>query len=214
MSTPRLALIFHPLDVVFPNLVGAIHGLNTRLIQPVYEMVINHFLSPEAEALFKELTFRPPNPIVPPDDAQAYFTNTMYVRRLDCRARGNTHAPVFIIYMNSPATDYHSYRKWSAFCKTINLSHSLYGSGTLRAPGVCAGCHAQDHPTGLCRLPKVDGWLSPPPFTTPDFSIPSVSSSRAPSMGDQAMSGNRGRGRRRNNMGRGSRTVTSPRDRN
>lgn len=185
MCTPRLAMFFHPLDISYPNYVGAIHGLSTRLIQPVYEMVLNHFLTPEAMRTFQELTSRPPNPVVCPEDAQTHFVNTLYVRRLNCRARGNTHSPVFLIYIDSPATDFHSHRIWTTFCKTINLSHSLYGTGVLRSPGVCAGCHGHDHPSGLCRYPQVPNWNAPPLSQPPNFSIPpppnsASSSSSAP----------------------------------
>lgn len=115
IGSPHAAVFFHRVELSFPSFIGAVHNLDTCLVLPVYEIALSHILTLAAETIFLQLLAQQPVPISTPQDVQAHIANKMFVKRLDCKARNNVPAPVFLIYTLSLASDFHTHSIWTAY---------------------------------------------------------------------------------------------------
>ncbi|TFY51278.1 hypothetical protein EVJ58_g10653 [Rhodofomes roseus] len=98
-----------------------------------------------------------------PEQAVAMVLRSVRVRVLQRQVQGHLH-PVAVLYMQSPTADPGD---WQLLCHRIQLhifGHAHGGPLELcRESFLCLICHSADHPTSLCPLPHVPGWLGPTP---------------------------------------------------
>ncbi|KAL6297756.1 hypothetical protein BKA93DRAFT_831276 [Sparassis latifolia] len=134
--------------------------------------------------------------------------NSLEVTVLDLRGPGGYPAPAANLYMDAPSPDFEQWQMWRnhVYCQLFPMNFIGYDQGH---PGWrCSGCHASDHPRGLCPFPRLPGWRGPGLNNsgTPDENDESASdnngagpssshSNGPPSRGCPAGSRGRGRGR-------------------
>lgn len=65
---------------------------------------------------------------------------------------------------NLPRLSLEDFFLWAALIRNLRFPSDDYGTGLPRLNErqfVCTGCKSLDHPTGLCPLPNIPGWLGP-----------------------------------------------------
>ncbi len=71
---------------------------------------------------------------------------------------GNIIANVFC---DAPTFSVEAYRAWADYLRSLSVWCDLNPIGNFLRPVRCGGCLCADHPTVLCPLPLVSGWLGP-----------------------------------------------------
>lgn len=91
------------------------------------------------------------------------FTESLEVKRLDVKERGNILAPRFNIHAESKyIKDHNVWAQIRDFLASRQYTSNMLGRGTTRvAPYECGICYSVDHPRGLCPFPSVAGWNGP-----------------------------------------------------
>ncbi|KAH9833543.1 uncharacterized protein C8Q71DRAFT_725742 [Rhodofomes roseus] len=96
------------------------------------------------------------------DHAYMYVRQSVRVDILRRRAPGDKIAPLARIYCEPPTANF---AEWLIFRDRIRTYHfgklNADGPAHLNITYKCKTCHAIDHPTGLCYLHAVPGWLGP-----------------------------------------------------
>ncbi|KAF9455383.1 hypothetical protein BDZ94DRAFT_1369154 [Collybia nuda] len=135
------------------------------------------------------------------------------IETLRIRTSKTTNKVVWNIYcVNPPPLPFNKYIQWAKMIKGLNFPTEDFGAGRMRSTdhrGInkqfhCAGCKSCDHPTGLCPLPDIQGWLGPA-HATEDLSLYDQHTTHTES--------NRGRGRGQSRGGRGRSRGTRSRGR-
>ncbi|KAF9455622.1 hypothetical protein BDZ94DRAFT_1179628 [Collybia nuda] len=105
--------------------------------------------------------------------------NSIRIETLRIRTSKTTNKIVWNVYCdNPPPLPFDKYIQWVKIIKNLNFPTEDFGAGRMRNTdhrGIerqfhCAGCKSCDHPTGLCPLPDILGWLGPA-HATEDFSL-------------------------------------------
>lgn len=164
--TPNIALHFFPTYLCMPRYLGAIHGFIVNDTRPVRNLIRAGLSNDTVVERIETIARTCDHPLLLLGRIFPNVLASLEVRRLDLRARGGAPAPAFNIYILSPAVDYPSYTEWRDVIRNINIVDDFLGTGTLRSPGHCAGCHGHDHPTGLCPfllVPTFPSSLHPSP---------------------------------------------------
>ncbi|KJA26903.1 hypothetical protein HYPSUDRAFT_198682 [Hypholoma sublateritium FD-334 SS-4] len=112
------------------------------------------------------------------------------------RTREGPTKTVWNTYCVPPPLPHHLYQEWIGIIRDLRPSDYDAGRGHFRneKPFQCMGCRSINHPTGLCPLPLITGWLGPaasselPEDATALDNDPPVGSTRGHTRG------NRGRG--------------------
>jgi hypothetical protein len=69
------------------------------------------------------------------------------------------------LHVTSPTNDYTTWNQLCHLFHHINVMTALHGMAYLLRPFHCHICPSVAHPTDLCPLPAVPGWLGPTPTT-------------------------------------------------
>lgn len=91
------------------------------------------------------------------------FTESLEVKRLDVKEKGDILAPRFNIHAESKyIKDHNLWAQIQDFLSDCQYSSNMLGRGTTQiAPYECRICYSVDHPHGLCPFPSIAGWNRP-----------------------------------------------------
>lgn len=91
------------------------------------------------------------------------FLNSVKVKRLDFKIKGEIEAPRFNVYADGQLIDDDDV--WLFLRESLaSLPYTspMHGHGnTVISPSKCGICHGVDHPTGMCEFPEKEGWKGP-----------------------------------------------------
>ncbi|KAK7687255.1 hypothetical protein QCA50_009760 [Cerrena zonata] len=118
-----------------------------------------------------------------------------HITEIDSSNDNHLSTPVANLYIGSPTTDIVIWMEWQSFLRSVIFTSSFHGNGTVMDMWKCGKCHSDDHPSGVCPFPNVEGWLT-------NLGGPSNNTNQNPRGG---YNGNRGGG------GRGFRGRGTPR---
>lgn len=147
-----------------PNFLFAIKGLGTTLEDDVREMVQSVWRDDITSSFLSSIVDATPLPdrrnIT---SALQNLTDSLAIKRLDIKERGDTLAPRFNIFADgSSIPDDNTWSKIRSFLAKRSYADILIGFGTTEiAPYKCSLCHGITHPRGLCPFPSVTGWNIP-----------------------------------------------------
>lgn len=139
--------------------------------------------------------------------------NSIRVTSMNIAISKSESLTVWNVYCDNPPNfSLEDFFMWAALIRGLRFPSDDYGTGLPRLNDrqfVCVGCKSLDHPTGLCPLPNIPGWLGPS-STSPkeDLSMTTFDARRHGPSGDTKTSArgtNRGRGIRGRGSSRGGR---------
>lgn len=211
-STPAWTIFFVPMEVRSPSLLLSLKNFSTRKEDLLRSHIIKTW---EASALLDVLTpIFASDPNLQGADPQAYTTNFIHsvrVNVLDTKSSGDMADPTVNIFATPVTNRIDLWRVVKNFLAGLNYRHMRLGNPTIAENMKCSGCHANDHPRGLCPFPTVPGWNGPTATavvaTAPEQPIATFTTVAAPAPPppppSTADNGTRGRGRGRGGRGRG-----------
>jgi hypothetical protein len=91
------------------------------------------------------------------------FLDSVKIKRLKFRTKGNVEVPRFNIYTNGQLIP--DDEIWFNICDSLaklTYASPMQGQGyTEASPSTCNICHGVDHPTSMCKFPEIEGWFGP-----------------------------------------------------
>ena len=92
-----------------------------------------------------------------------HFMNSMWVKCLDIKSKGNCLSPEFNVFASGALIqDPSIWSKVRHFLANRTYTNDDLGWGqVVVSPYQCGICHGRDHPRGLCDFPLVEGWNGP-----------------------------------------------------
>ncbi|KAJ7805324.1 hypothetical protein B0H13DRAFT_2488870 [Mycena leptocephala] len=103
-------------------------------------------------------------PQVSAEQAFNTFVASVHVRTL-CLTINDVDTIAWQLHVTSPTNDYTVWNQLCHLFRRINVMTALHGTAYLLHPFHCHICPSVAHPTDLCPLPAVPGWLGPTPAT-------------------------------------------------
>ncbi|KAI9069622.1 hypothetical protein FKP32DRAFT_1671216 [Trametes sanguinea] len=92
-----------------------------------------------------------------PDEAANAVLSSLEVR-VSCLDNGNILAAV---YCDSPTASIPRWREWRDAIARVPFRSLFNSTAHARRPTLCDGCHGASHPTHLCPMQDVPGWVAP-----------------------------------------------------
>ncbi|KAK7689740.1 hypothetical protein QCA50_006379 [Cerrena zonata] len=146
-----------------PCYIGPFIGFTTtdvELLKQTFQAQLN---SPSARSLIDQL--RSSNDTLkhlPLNSVVNMLSHSVEVKVLNVAEDGRPAIPIANLYINSPTQELGKWLLWQQFLQSAAYPTQYNGTGTGRPLWKCSGCHADDHPRGLCKYPKLTGWLTQP----------------------------------------------------
>ncbi|KAF9455608.1 hypothetical protein BDZ94DRAFT_1316037 [Collybia nuda] len=178
IATETTIILTLPFDQPLPEYIGTLENFSLG--------DLNHDKLTVAEAVKSTLATNPGiamfvNNHLPRTNSEALSTalNSIRVETLHIQTLKTANKVVWNVYCDSPPPlPFDKYIQWIKLIKGLNFPTEDFGAGQMRSMdhrGVdkqfhCTGCKLCDHPTGLCPLPDIQGWLGPA-HATEDFSL-------------------------------------------
>jgi hypothetical protein len=103
-------------------------------------------------------------PQVSAEQAFDTFVASVHVRALRLTVN-DVDTIAWQLHVTSPTNDYTVWNQLCHLFRRINVMTALHGTAYLLRPFHCHICPSVAHPTDLCLLPAVPGWLGPTPAT-------------------------------------------------
>ncbi|KAL6298149.1 hypothetical protein BKA93DRAFT_754384 [Sparassis latifolia] len=117
--------------------------------------------------------------------------NSLEVVVLDLHGPGGYPAPAVNLYMDTPTDNLEHWVMWCNYVYRQLFPTNLIGCGQGHTGWHCSGCHASDHPRGLCPFPRLPGWHGP---GINDPGMPDDNDNNTPDNGGASSSGPRSNG--------------------
>jgi hypothetical protein len=168
LSSTRITLFPIPYEMPVNGFIGTYGGLTLpdtatganvaqRLFQDAARAngAISQFVQTHCDAF---------GPQVSAEQAFNTFVASMRVRAL-CLTVNNVETITWQLHVTSPTNDYATSNQLCHLFHRINVMTALHGTTYLLQPFHCHICPSVTHPTDLCPLPAVPGWLGPTPTT-------------------------------------------------
>ena len=160
-SSPAITFRVVELNPPRPDFLFTLKGFTTRDATSILNVVKTVWQGHEAQKVINDVVDSFSCPSI--RDKIHAFLRSVYIKRLNFRTKGNVEAPRFNVYADSrfiPDDD-----MWFNLRKSLaNLPYTtlMLGRGTTEiSPSTCSICHGVDHPTGMCKFPKMEGWNGP-----------------------------------------------------
>ncbi|KAJ7901357.1 hypothetical protein B0H13DRAFT_2336118 [Mycena leptocephala] len=99
-------------------------------------------------------------PLVSADQAWGIFLGSVAVQGIVLIVN-DTNTVAWRLYVNSPTNDRGYWTQLRRLFGKLHIMTALHGTARLQRAFRCRICPSIDHPTGLCPLPSVPGWLGP-----------------------------------------------------
>lgn len=98
-----------------------------------------------------------------PDDEANKIVASITIEPLTIKTREGPTKTAWNVYCAPPPVPHHVYQEWLGYVRDLRPSDYDAGRGHFRneKPFLCMGCRSINHPTGLCPLPLITGWLGP-----------------------------------------------------
>ncbi|KAJ6528050.1 hypothetical protein B0H19DRAFT_1083575 [Mycena capillaripes] len=103
-------------------------------------------------------------PQVSAEESFDTFIASMRVRALRLTTN-DVDTVTWQLHVTSPTNDHSAWDQLCRLFSRIKIMTALYGTAYLLRPFHCHICPSVTHPTDLCPLPAVPGWLGPTPTT-------------------------------------------------
>ncbi|KAK7692656.1 hypothetical protein QCA50_004289 [Cerrena zonata] len=162
-STHDIAFFVYRFSFNIPRYIGPFIGFTTtdaELIKQTFQAQLN---TPSARALIDQL--RSSNALLkqmPLDAVVNMLSRSVETDILIVAEDGRPAIPIANLYISSPTQELGKWLLWQQFLQRAVYATQYNGTGTGRPLWKCSGCHADDHPRGLCKYPKLTGWLTQP----------------------------------------------------
>ncbi|KAJ7452868.1 hypothetical protein FB451DRAFT_1373978 [Mycena latifolia] len=103
-------------------------------------------------------------PQVSAEQAWATFLDSVYVHGIVLLVNG-TNTVAWRLHVDPPTNVRDSWAQLRRLFGKLQIMTALYGMARLQRAFRCRICPSIDHPTPLCPLPSIPGWLGPTPDT-------------------------------------------------
>jgi hypothetical protein len=90
--------------------------------------------------------------------------STLRIAIIHICSPGGIPRPIANLYIQWPFNNDEAWSKLTAAVAKTNYQDSLLSSGLYHPGWTCTICHGADHPSGLCPLPLVPGWVKAVPI--------------------------------------------------
>jgi len=167
-ATEKIGFLVYTTEAIMPTYLGAIEGLNTTDdddVEEIRELIVQTLSQGEVGTTIAEIsTCNPDLANLEVPERVNRVIGTLRINMIGIRASQGTLRPIANVYLNCPfESDMDWNRLLNAVAKT-KFKHSLLGIGTILRGWTCTVCHGADHPSGLCPLPSVPGWIRAMPI--------------------------------------------------
>jgi hypothetical protein len=168
LSSTRITLFPIPFEMPVNSFIGTYGGLTlpdtalgANVAQHLFQdaaranSAISQFVQTHRDAF---------GPQVSAEQAFDAFITSMRVRAL--RLTVNDVATIaWQLHVTSSTNDHTAWNELCHLFRRINVMTALHGTAYILRPFHCHICPSVTHPTDLCPLPAVPGWLGPTPTT-------------------------------------------------
>jgi hypothetical protein len=150
-----------PIPPERPRFLFTIEGLTTESTAHVKESVLQVWRDPTSSTFLTQIVSQTPeDERGNTTDQIISYINSMEIRRLDYKQKGNSIDPHFNVYADgSLITSADIWIDIRNFFRGRSYASSVLGNGQARADKfTCTICHGRDHPNGMCPFLSVPGW--------------------------------------------------------
>lgn len=165
-STPDIAFIAYPTTFKFPRYIGTYRGFTTGDQYEIKKVFIKHLRSDRVAAMIDQLRSSHRTlsevPLRVARDAivRSMEIKVFHITEVEPYSNNHVSTPVVNLYISSPTTDTVTWMEWQSFLRNIVFTSSFNGNTTVMDMWKCGKCHSDDHPSGVCPFPNVEGWLT------------------------------------------------------
>jgi hypothetical protein len=160
-ASTNIAFCVAPLEPSCPDFLFNIQGYITLGNDSTETTVKEVWNDETTEHFFQCLVEEVPEAARPPlQQALTNFVNSMWVTKLDIRAKGNSLSPEFNVYAKGAfINNTDLWTRIRDFLAERAYINEVQGEGfAVVAPHFCRLCHGRDHPKGLCPFLQIEGW--------------------------------------------------------
>lgn len=99
-----------------------------------------------------------------PEESLEALLDSMWIDSLPTRITGGTTRSTITVYATLPTDDPFQRFNLTRLAQRLSFNDPIMGWVEVHPGFRCSRCHGQDHPSGLCPLPLISGWVGPPPI--------------------------------------------------
>jgi hypothetical protein len=167
-ATEKIGFLVYTAEAITPTYLGAIEGLNPTDDDDVMEvkaLIARTLAQGEVGAIIAEISTCDPDLVgLGAPERVDKIVKTLRINVISIRASRGSLRPIINMYLDCPfGSDMDWNRLLDAVTKT-KFRHVLLGIGNILRGWTCTICHGADHPSGLCPLPSVPGWIKAIPI--------------------------------------------------
>ena len=165
-ATNRIGFLIYTAEAIMPSYLGAIQGFNMsddEDIAALLNLVQQTFRDSEILAIIANAS-KQAIPETDPMKKANDIINTVNIRIIHIRSQRGSLRPIANLYLKWPFDDDEAWSQITAVVARTSYQDSLLGLGTYYAGWTCTICHGADHPSGLCPLPLIPGWIKATPI--------------------------------------------------
>lgn len=164
-STPSATLLCLPLGPLIPAWLFGIAGLTVLDLTALRAWLIGIWSRSQLRELLFPIIQR--NPTLVGQDPFAYMEHliaSVHLEILPTKVKDIGDAPIVNVYLGPFTRRPDDFLLVKRFLSSLSYNEDpTVGEGYVHPGWSCTGCHANDHPRGLCPFPILPGWNGPPP---------------------------------------------------
>jgi hypothetical protein len=211
-ATTHIGFLVYTAEAIMPSYLGAIQGFSMTDdddTSALLDLVRRTFRESEISSIISGALEPAPaeagaNPMKRAHD----IIDTLAIRVIHIRSQGGSLRPFANLYLKWPVDNDEAWSQLIAVVANTSYQDSLLGFGSYYAGWTCTICHGADHPSGLCPLPLLPGWIMAAPILPVMEYRNQFRNTNSRNTGQRARGQNRGRGSGR---GSNSRNTNTPR---